>query len=174
MDHADRFTNLSLAEPDLAATHVLAAYILKPADGHDFLTTVAHFAAESGRGTQVPLPHEPEAPLDVIAYQAEPTSGLVKLAFPLALFDFNMSDGKASISSFLNLLVGNTQGMGEIDAVKLHDFHLPESYLSSFNGPQVTIARHWKHLGRDETAGGMIVGAILKPKLGLRPEGLAD
>ncbi|NOR61939.1 MAG: ribulose-bisphosphate carboxylase [Rhodobacteraceae bacterium] len=175
MDHADRFINLSLTEPDLAATHVLAAYILKPAEGHDFLNTVASFAAESGRGTQVPLPHEPiSRALDVIAYQAEPSTGLVKLAFPLALFDFNMSDGKASITSFLNLLVGNTQSMGEIADLKLHDFHLPQSYLSAFNGPQVTIARHWQHLGRDETAGGMIVGAILKPKLGLRPEGLAD
>ncbi len=56
MDHTDRFLSLSLAAPDLAAPHVLAAYILKPADGHDFLQTVASFAAESGRGTQVPLP----------------------------------------------------------------------------------------------------------------------
>ena len=171
MDHADRFLRLSLSDPDLAASHVLAAYHLTPSEGQDFLTTAARFAAESGRGTQVPLAQD--SALDVVAYQAEPATGLVKLAFPLALFDFNISDGKASITSFLNLLVGNTQGMGEIADLKLFDFHLPESYLKAFDGPQVTIASHWKHLGRDEAAGGMIVGAILKPKLGLSPEALA-
>ena len=178
MDHKDRFIDLSLTEADLVAAggHVLAAYVLQPAEGHDFLTTVAQFAAESGRGTQVPLGTEDEFSrnLDVIAYQAEAASGLVKLAFPLALFDFNVTDGGASISSFLNLLVGNTQGMAEIAAVKLHDFHLPEGFLTTFAGPATTIARLWRHLGRDEVAGGMIVGAILKPKLGLRPEGLAE
>ncbi len=176
MDHKDRFLRLSLSEPDLAADHVLAAYILSPAEGHDFLNTAAAFAAESGRGTQVPLAHEDDfsRALDVIAYQAEPATGLIKLAFPLALFDFNLSDGKASITSFLNLLVGNTQGMSEIDAVKLHDFHLPAPFLKAFHGPATTIARLWQHLGRDPLSGGMITGAILKPKLGLRPEGLAD
>ncbi len=176
MDHADRFINLSLSDTDLAAGHVLAAYILTPAEGHDFLTTVGQFAAESGRGTQLPLTTDDEATraLDVIAYQAEPSTGLVKLAFPLGLFDFNLLDGKASITGFLNLLVGNTQGMGEIAAVKLHDFHLPKTYFTRFKGPSTTIAKHWQHLGRNQSAGGMITGAILKPKLGLNPEALAE
>ncbi len=172
MDHADRFLRLSLSEPDLAASHVLAAYHLTPSEGQDFLTTVAQFAAESGRGTQVPLGND--SPLDVVAYEANPASGLVKLAFPLTLFDFGIESCKASVSAFLNLLVGNTQGMGEIAAVKLHDFHLPEGFVKAFDGPATTIASHWQHLGRDETASGMIVGAILKPKLGLGPAGLAD
>ena len=172
MDHADRFLRLSLSESDLAAGHVLAAYHLTPANGQDFLTTVARFAAESGRGTQGPLAQDSK--LDVVAYKATPATGLVKLAVPLALFDFGVESGKASASALLNLLVGNTQGMGEIAAVKLHDFHLPEPYLNAFDGPKTTIASHWQHLGRDKTAGGMIVGAILKPKLGLPPEALAD
>ena len=172
MDHADRFLCLSLADADLVASHVLAAYILTPSEGQDFLKTAARFAAESGRGTQVPL--GADSKLDVIAYQADPSTGLVKLAFPLALFDFNISDGKASVSAFLNLLVGNTQGMSQIADLKLHDFHLPESFLKAFDGPATTIASHWRHLGRDEAAGGMIVGAILKPKLGLPPEALAE
>ncbi len=172
MDHADRFLRLSLSEPDLAASHVLAAYHLIPAEGHDFLTTVACFAAESGHGTQVPL--GADSPLDVVAYRADPSTGLVKLAFPLALFDFNITNGKASVSAFLNLLVGNTQGMSEIADVKLHDFHLPERFIKALDGPKTTIASHWQHLGRDTAAGGMIVGAILKPKLGLGPEALAE
>ncbi len=172
MDHADRFLRLSRSEPDLVAGHVLAAYHLTPSEGQDFLTTAARFAAESGRGTQGPLGHDSK--LDVVAYTAEPSTGLVKLAFPLALFDFGVESGKASVSAFLNLLVGNTQGMGEIADLKLHDFHLPEPFINAFDGPAVTIASHWKHLGRDETAGGMIVGAILKPKLGLGPEALAE
>jgi ribulose-bisphosphate carboxylase large chain len=172
MDHTDRFLRLSLSEPDLAAGHVLAAYHLTPAEGQDFHETAARFAAESGRGTQVPLGQD--SPLDVVAYRAEPSTGLVKLAFPLALFDFSIKSGKASVSAVLNLLVGNTQGMGEIADLKLHDFHLPEEFLKAFDGPQTTIANHWQHLGRDTTAGGMIVGAILKPKLGLPPEALAS
>ncbi len=176
MDHADRFLRLSLLETDLIGSHILAAYILKPADGHDFLPTAAAIAAESGRGTQGTLTTEDDflRALDVVAYQVVPSTGLVKVAFPLALFDFNITDGKPSITGFFNLLVGNTQGMAEIANLKLHDFHLPKAYLSAFDGPATTIAKHWQHLGRDPDAGGMIIGAILKPKLGLRPDALAD
>ncbi len=177
MDHKDRFIDLSLSGAALAEAggHVLAAYVLRVAEGCDFLTVVARLAAESGRGTALPLSTEDgfSRSLDVVAYEADAESGLVRLAFPLALFDFNVTDGGASISSFLNLLAGNTQGMEGVAALKLHDFHLPESYLQGFAGPAATIAGLWRHLGRDESAGSMVVGAILKPKLGLRPGGLA-
>ena len=177
MDQTDRFINLSLSEDALIAKgeHILAAYVMEPATDHEFLSVATQLAIESGRGTQGALTTDLDlsTALDVFAYEANTASGLVKLAFPVALFDINMSDGTPTISSFLNLLVGNTQGMAEVAALKLHDFHLPHGYLSKFSGPQTTIASLWRLLGQDETAGGLIVGAILKPKLGLRPTGLA-
>ncbi|MDX1811944.1 MAG: ribulose 1,5-bisphosphate carboxylase, partial [Gammaproteobacteria bacterium] len=49
MDQSARYADLSLKEEDLIAggKHILVAYKMKPAAGHGYLETAAHFAAES-------------------------------------------------------------------------------------------------------------------------------
>jgi ribulose-bisphosphate carboxylase large chain len=56
----------------------------------------------------------------------------------------------------------------------MHDFYMPPEYLSLYDGPATTIADLWRVLGRPEVDGGFIVGTIIKPKLGLRPQPFAD
>ena len=46
--------------------------------------------------------------------------------------------------------------------------------LTAFDGPSTTIADLWRVLGRPHVNGGFIVGTIIKPKLGLRPQPFAD
>nr|WP_217994947.1 hypothetical protein [Methylogaea oryzae] len=56
MDQSNRYARLDLNEADLikGGRHVLCAYIMKPKAGHgDYLSTAAHFAAESSTGTNV-------------------------------------------------------------------------------------------------------------------------
>jgi ribulose-bisphosphate carboxylase large chain len=43
-----------------------------------------------------------------------------------------------------------------------------------FDGPATTLADLWRVLGRPVTNGGFIVGTIVKPKLGLRPQPFAE
>jgi ribulose 1,5-bisphosphate carboxylase large subunit-like protein len=56
LDQSDRYADLSLSEAELieAGQHVLTAYVMKPKEGYDYLSTAAHFAAESSTGTNVP------------------------------------------------------------------------------------------------------------------------
>jgi ribulose-bisphosphate carboxylase large chain len=98
----------------------------------------------------------------------------MKIAYPLALFDFNITDGSAMIASFLTLTIGNNQGMGDVEYAKMHDFYVPRPYLEKFDRPATTISDLWRVLGRPEQDGGFIVGTIIKPKLGLRPKPFAD
>ena len=94
-------------------------------------------------------------------------------AYPVDLFDRNIIDGRAMICSFLTLVIGNNQGMGDVEYAKIYDFWFPPKYLRLFDGPSTTIADLWRVLGRPVVDGGFIVGTIVKSKLGLRPQPFA-
>jgi len=178
VDQSNRYADLHLREADLVrdGRHVLCAYTLKPKAGYDYLATAAHFAAESSTGTNVEVSTTDDftRSVDALVYEADEAHELVKIAYPLELFDRNITDGKAMIVSFLTLAIGNNQGMGDVEYAKMHDFYVPPSYLRLFDGPLRNIADLWRVLGRPLQDGGMIVGTIIKPKLGLRPELFAN
>ena len=178
MDQSNRYVNLELNEADLIADgrHVLCAYVMKPKAGYGFVATAAHFAAESSTGTNVSVVTTDDFTLsvDALVYEVDETRELVKIAFPVDLFDRNITDGRAMLASFLTLAVGNNQGMGDVEYAKLHDFYVPPAYLRLYDGPAANIVDLWRVLGRPLTDGGMVVGTIIKPKLGLRPQPFAD
>jgi ribulose-bisphosphate carboxylase large chain len=178
MDQSNRYADLSLREEDLIkkGEHVLVAYIMKPKDNGDYVATAAHFAAESSTGTNVSVSTTDDftRSVDAIVYEVDPEKELMKIAYPVALFDLNITDGKAMIASFLTLTIGNNQGMGDVEYAKMYDFWFPPEYLKLFDGPATTISDLWRVLGRPEVDGGFIVGTIVKPKLGLRPKPFAD
>jgi len=181
LDQTNRYVNLKLKEDELIAKggHVLCAYIMKPKQGHGPVEVAAHFAAESSTGTNVEVCTTDDFTkgVDALVYDVVPRANgdsLVKIAYPLDLFDRNIIDGKAMLASFLTLCIGNNQGMGDVEYAKMHDFYVPRAYLELFDGPAMNIADFWRILGRPETDGGMIVGTIVKPKLGLRPAPFAD
>jgi len=178
MDQSNRYARLDLTEAELIAggQHVLCAYIMKPKTGHDYLQTAAHFAAESSTGTNVDVSTTDDFTrgVDALVYEINPEWELTKIAFPVALFDRNITDGRAMLASFLTLTIGNNQGMGDVEYAKMHDFYLPPAYLQLFDGPAMNIQDMWRVLGRPLVDGGMIVGTIIKPKLGLRPQPFAD
>ncbi|MGQ9367107.1 ribulose-bisphosphate carboxylase [Azospirillum sp. A39] len=178
MDQSSRYVNLELREADLIAggRHVLCAYVMKPKAGHGFVATAAHFAAESSTGTNVEVCTTDDFTrgVDALVYAVDEASGLMKIAYPVELFDRNITDGRAMIVSFLTLTIGNNQGMGDVEYAKMHDFHVPPALLRLFDGPAVNIADLWRVLGRPVVDGGFIVGTIIKPKLGLRPKPFAE
>ncbi len=179
LDQSSRYANLSLKEEDLIAggKHVLCAYLMKPKAGFgDYLSTAAHFAAESSTGTNVEVCTTDDFTkgVDAIVYEIDEAKELMKIAYPVDLFDRNLIDGRAMIVSFLTLTIGNNQGMGDVEYAKMLDFYIPPAYLRLFDGPAMNIVDMWRVLGRDLQNGGMVVGTIIKPKLGLRPRPFAD
>jgi len=178
MDQSNRYARLDLAEADLIAggSHVLTAYIMKPKAGYDFLATAAHFAAESSTGTNVEVSTTDDFTrgVDALVYEIDEARELVKIAYPVDLFDRNILDGRAMLASVWTLTIGNNQGMGDVEYAKLHDLYIPPKFLALFDGPAMNILDLWRVLGRPLVDGGMIVGTIIKPKLGLRPKPFAD
>ena len=178
MDQSSRYADLSLKEEDLIAggKHILCAYKMKPADGYDYLATAAHFAAESSTGTNVEVSTTDDFTkgVDALVYHIDEETNDMRIAYPLELFDRNVTDGRMMLVSFLTLTIGNNQGMGDVAWAKMIDFYMPERAIQLFDGPAKDISDLWRILGRPVKDGGYIAGTIIKPKLGLRPEPFAE
>lgn len=177
LDQSKRYVNLDLREEDLIkqGNHVLCAYRMKPKKGK-FIEVAAHFAAESSTGTNVEVYTTDDftRSIDAIVYEVDESKELMKIAYPLNLFDRNITDGRTSITNLLTLVVGNNQGMSDIEYAKLLDIYFPKKYLDMCYGPLTNIETLWRILGRPSINGGLIVGTIIKPKLGLVPEKFAQ
>ncbi len=186
MDQSSRYADLNLNEEQLIqeGKHVLVYYKMKPSAKHyanpegekDYLAAAAHFAAESSTGTNVTVSTTDDftQSIDALVYEIDPKNEVMKIAYPIELFDRNIRDGRAMIVSFLTLAIGNNQGMGDIAYAKMHDFYIPPTYLELYDGPSKDISDLWRVLGRPVVNGGFIVGTIIKPKLGLQPKPFAD
>jgi ribulose-bisphosphate carboxylase large chain len=178
MDQSNRYADLSLSEADLIAggRHILVAYRMKPKAGHGYLAAAAHFAAESSTGTNVDVSTTDDFTrgVDALVYHIDESREELRIAYPLELFDRNITDGRMMMVSFLTLAMGNNQGMGDIEHAKMYDFWMPNRAIQLFDGPSKDISDLWRMLGRPVTNGGFIAGTIIKPKLGLRPEPFAN
>merc|ERR1712178_519779 len=174
LDQSSRYADLGMDEADLIkkGKHVLVAYIMKPKAGYDYLATAAHFAAESSTGTNVNVCTTDDftKSVDALVYYIDPENEEMKIAYPNMLFDRNITDGRAMMCSFLTLAIGNNQGMGDVEYGKIYDFYFPPRYLRLFDGPATNIIDMWRILGRSLKNGGLVVGTIIKPKLGLQPK----
>jgi len=178
MDQSNRYADLSLTEAELIAggKHILCAYRMKPKAGVGYLEAAAHFAAESSTGTNVEVSTTDDFTkgVDALVYQVDEASEDMRIAYPLDLFDRNITDGRMMMVSFLTLTIGNNQGMGDIEHAKMIDFWVPPEVIRQFDGPSMNIEDLWRILGRPVKDGGFIAGTIIKPKLGLRPQPFAE
>jgi ribulose-bisphosphate carboxylase large chain len=177
MDQSNRYSDLSLKEEELIKNgkHILVAYTMTPAAGVGYLEAAAHIAAESSTGTNVEVSTTDDFTkgVDALVYFIDEAKGIMKVAYPNDLFDRNVTDGRAMIVSFLTLVIGNNQGMGDVADLQMQDFYVPPRMLQLFDGPAKDISDLWRILGRPVVNGGYISGTIIKPKLGLRPEPFA-
>ena len=153
LDQTSRYSNFDLKEEDLIASGewVLTAYKMKPKPGFfDFIGTAAHLCAESSTGTNVKVVTTDDFTkgLDAICYFVDEEKELVKIAYPLGLFDRNITDGRAMVVSMMTLIIGNNQGMGDVDYAKLLDFYVPPKFLRLFDGPSMNIEDMWRVLER--------------------------
>jgi len=178
LDQSARYSDLSLKEEDLieGGKHILVAYKMKPAEGHGYLEAATHFAAESSTGTNVEVCTTDDFTkgVDALVYHIDEATEDMRIAYPIELFDRNITDGRMMLVSFLTLVIGNNQGMGDIAHGQMIDFFMPPRAIQLFDGPSKDITDMWRILGRPLENGGYIAGTIIKPKLGLRPEPFAE
>jgi ribulose-bisphosphate carboxylase large chain len=114
LDQSTRYSDLSLKEADLIAggKHILCAYKMKPKAGTGYLEAAAHFAAESSTGTNVEVSTTDEFTkcVDALVYFIDEAKEDMRIAYPIELFDRNITDGRMMMVSFLTLTIGNNQG----------------------------------------------------------------
>ena len=124
MDQSARYADLSLKEEDLikGGKHILVAYKMKPKAGYGYLEAAAHFAAESSTGTNVEVSTTDDFTkgVDALVYYIDEATEDMRIAYPIDLFDRNVTDGRIMMVSFLTLAIGNNQGMGDIEHAKMH------------------------------------------------------
>ncbi len=98
MDQSARYADLGLNEDELMAGggHILVAYKMKPKAGYGYLSAAAHFAAESSTGTNVEVSTTDEFTkgVDALVYHIDEASEDMRIAYPIDLFDRNITDGR--------------------------------------------------------------------------------
>lgn len=152
---------LHLAEKVDKTKNLLATFSLKVVEGEDFLQTAGGLGAESSVGTWTEVKTEFVKVWEALharIIEADKTSGLVRIAYPLNLFE------PGNIPQLLSSVAGNIYGLKEIKSLKLLDLDFPEIYVKSFLGPALGIG------GIREISGVFnrpLLGSIIKPKLGL-------
>lgn len=130
----------------------------------DFLETAGGIAAESSIGTWTTVGSESEtmfSRLSARVFFADEKSGLLKIAYPLTLFE------PGNIPQLLSSIAGNIYGLKEVKNLKLLDLELPGSYVRSFPGPALGADGIYEIANNPERP---LIGSILKPKEGLSAE----
>ena len=179
MDQSDRYADLGSRKRQLieGGRHVLCAYKMKPKAGYGITWRPPRISPRNPPPAPTsrfrPPTTSPGASTRWSTTSTKPGRSRTS-PIPIDLFDRNITDGRVMIVSFLTLIIGNNQGMGDIEYGKIHDFYMPPRHPKLFDGPADDITDLWRILGRPVMDGGYIAGTIIKPKLGLRPEPFAD
>lgn len=159
---------LHLNEKINPQTHLVARFLLTTEDGIDFYETAGGVAAESSVGTWTEVTTELKKVWDKLharVLEADKKNGLLKIAYPLELFE------KGNIPQLLSSVAGNIFGLKEVKNLKLLDIELPEQYVRNFPGPAFGAEGIRKFTG---VYGRPLIGCIIKPKLGLNPQAHAQ
>lgn len=146
--------------------YLIGTFYLEP--NNSSLREVAQaIAKESSIGTWTEigtLTKNIEKKLKAIVFYLNPKTKIIKIAWPLALFE------KGSIPQFLSNSAGNIFSVKIVKNLRLLDVDFPLSYINSFPGPQIGkqgIRKIFKIKNRP------LIGAIIKPKMGLSPQAQA-
>ena len=89
------------------------------------------------------------------------------IAYPEDIFSLDIG----GVPQILSVIAGNLFGLGRLKGVRLEDVEFPHGMLREFKGPKFGIPGLRKILKRPKKP---LVGTIVKPKIGLPPQGMAD
>ncbi len=141
--------------------HIFVDFYLESEKCEDFQRVVGGVAAESSIGTWTTLSTENKERFDKLSakvFAADPKTGIIKIAYPLDLFEFG------NLSQFLSSLGGNVFGLKDVKNLRWLDFEAPQEFIDSFSGPAFGLRGIRDYYGVFTRP---LLGAIMKPKLGL-------
>ncbi|MFQ5761646.1 MAG: RuBisCO large subunit C-terminal-like domain-containing protein, partial [Candidatus Bathyarchaeia archaeon] len=164
----------SLPEESLPEDHVIGSYYIK-ASGVSVLKAAEEVAMECSTGTWTNVKYQtPEVDakyggkiLNIIDLGGG--KAIVRIAFPAVNYDPTYG----SVEGILTGIAGNVFDMAVLDAVRLVDIEFPRSFAEAFPGPQHGAEGCRQRVGLSGSRRPM-VGAIIKPNLGLDAKQLAN
>jgi len=132
---------------------------------------IAENVSESSLGTNVNVctTYDFMKPADALAHDIDPKKRKLTFVSHQAVRQEHHRRARHKCS-ILTLTIGNNQGMGDVEYGKIYDIYFPPAYLRLFDGPATSILDMWRILGRSMTNGGLVVGTIVRPKLGFQPK----
>lgn len=165
--HSQRAQNyyLHLGEKPDPRRHLIVTYKLEVPSG--WRQAILEVAAETSIGTWTGLSTLKPPVVKKLAakiFELKKTKACkenqrrLKIAYPLALFE------KSSLPQLLSGLAGNVFSLKMIKNIRLEDIDFPPDYVKHFLGPAFGRSGIREYLGIKDRP---IVGAIMKPKLGL-------
>ena len=120
----------------------------------------AEIAAEQSTGTWTEVEREKLAS-DLSGRVIRAEGSFAYVAFPEELFE------PGNIPQYLSVVAGNLFGLSALKKVRLLDVIFPQSLVSAHRGPRFGIKEAREILGVFDRP---LVGTIIKPKVGLRPQ----
>ena len=161
--------NIFLSTPDKIDPdeNIIATYYVEPED-ISLKRAAIEIAAEESVGTWTEVTTTTKwiaRTLSAKVFQMNEEKGIIKIAYPLELFDFKTG----GIPNLLSIVAGNLFGMGEIRNVRLIDIDFPKEFVREFKGPKFGIEGIRKIIGTLKSRRPHI-GTIIKPKVGLSPK----
>lgn len=120
-------------------------------------------AAESSIGTWVEVKtmhkYVEKKTATVFEIKGDKKQAVIKIAYPIDLFE------SGNIPNILSSVAGNVFGLEDLKNLRLNDIILPRKIVKDFKGPRYGIDGIRKIL---DVKSRPLIGAIIKPKLGLR------
>src|SRR5712691_610820 len=148
-------------------TDILCAFRIVPQEGVDPIEAAAAVAGESSTATWTVVwtdrltAHEE---YQAKAYSVVPVPGtdqyIAYIAYNLDLFE------EGSIANLTSSIIGNVFGFKALKSLRLEDMRIPPHYVKTFQGPPHGVVMEREYLNK---YGRPLLGATVKPKLGLSP-----
>ncbi|MBU0706774.1 ribulose-bisphosphate carboxylase large subunit [Patescibacteria group bacterium] len=155
----DGYNYLHLGRSVKKSEHIIATFFI--GSQMEINKAAQVVAGESSIGTWTDIKTLSKATfkkLSAKVIQADRRTRIVKIAYPLALFE------PSNIAQLLSDVAGNIFSMKAIPNLRLIDLEFPDKYINSFLGPAFGAdgVRHKLKVYKRP-----LIGAIMKPKLGL-------
>src|SRR5437867_5195764 len=146
---------------------ILCAFRLVPQEGVDPVEAAAAVAGESSTATWTVVWTDRLTAYEnyqAKAYQVVPVPGtdqyIAYIAYDLDLFE------EGSIANLTSSIIGNVFGFKALKSLRLEDMRIPPHYVKTFQGPPHGVVMEREYLNK---YGRPLLGATVKPKLGLSP-----
>ncbi len=143
---------------------IICIFRLEPAKNAKFAEAAVAVAAESSIGTWTEiktLKIKTRQDLAARIFYLNPKTRIIKIAYPLKLFE------PGNLPQFLSNCAGNIFSMKIVKNLRLENVEFPKKYIQSFLGPQLGLEGIRKKIKVFDRP---LIGAIVKPKLGLSAE----